>query len=161
MKLETNADYNPVQLNETINFSPNGTILSKSVMINIRNESPKKVWKLYQELKKLIGGKAEIKEEKPEVKSKKKVKNNPGSTKEERQKKEKKEEEKNNPGKCPRCGGMLIEKSGISSKNGRPYHFYGCSNWPICNYTKPFESKDEKERLLNEPCDEDLMIEQR
>lgn len=32
--------------------------------------------------------------------------------------------------KCPRCGGNLIEKSGKYGK------FFGCSNYPKCNFTK-------------------------
>ncbi|SNB62458.1 type I DNA topoisomerase [Thermoflexus hugenholtzii] len=31
---------------------------------------------------------------------------------------------------CPQCGGELLEKK---SKRGRT--FYGCSNWPTCNFT--------------------------
>ena len=34
--------------------------------------------------------------------------------------------------KCPKCGGILIEKKG---KNGR---FYGCINFPSCNYTRNY-----------------------
>jgi len=56
MKLETNGDYNPIQLNETINLSPDGKVLSKSLMFNLRGETPKEVWKAYQKLKKLIDG---------------------------------------------------------------------------------------------------------
>lgn len=32
--------------------------------------------------------------------------------------------------KCPKCGGNLIEKSGKYGK------FFGCSNYPKCNFTK-------------------------
>ncbi|MCS7352410.1 MAG: topoisomerase DNA-binding C4 zinc finger domain-containing protein, partial [Anaerolineae bacterium] len=31
---------------------------------------------------------------------------------------------------CPQCGGELLEKK---TKRGRT--FYGCSNWPTCNFT--------------------------
>lgn len=31
-------------------------------------------------------------------------------------------------GRCPRCGGSLI------LRNGRYGQFYGCSNYPQCNY---------------------------
>lgn len=153
MEIHTNGEYNPCQLNstETTNLSPDGKVLSKSksLMLNLRGETPKKVWKAYQELKKLIDNK----EDKPE----KKTKNNPGK----KEKQAKKEQKKDNPGVCSKCSEMLIEKSGIASKTGRPYHFWGCSNWPICNYTKPFLSKEEKKRLENAPCDEDLVIEER
>lgn len=137
MNVSTNGEYNPCQLNETINFSPDGTVLSKSLMLNLRGEKPKEVWKAYQELKKLIDDK-----DKPE----KKTKNNP--------KNEKKEKKKDNPGTCPKCGAPLIEKQGISSKNGRPYHFFSCSQWPKCDFSKPFISETEKHL----PCDEDLPI---
>ena len=140
MKLQTNGEYNPVQLNETVNLSPDGKVLSKSLMLNLRAETAKEVWKAYQELKSLIDGK----ESKPE----KKVKNNP----EKKEKEVKKEQKKDNPGVCSKCGAPLVEKSGISSKTGKPYHFYGCSGWPICSFTKPFISKAEK----NLPSDEDM-----
>ena len=140
MKVETNGDYNPIQLNETINLSPDGKVLSRSLMLNLRGESPKKVWKFYQELKGLIDGK--------ENESEKKVKNNPG-----KEKKQSKKEEKKDVNSCPQCGSVLLEKSGISSKNGRPYHFWSCSSWPICNFTKPFLTEAEKKA----PCDEDLV----
>ena len=141
MKLETNGDYNPIQLNETINLSPDGKVLSKSLMLNLRGEDPKSVWREFQTLKKLVDGKGEEKLEK-------KVKNNP-----EKEKKQSKKEEKKDENVCPQCSSVLLEKSGISSKNGRPYHFWSCSSWPICNFTKPFLTETEKKA----PCDEDLV----
>ena len=30
------------------------------------------------------------------------------------------------PGKCPKCGGRLLKRSGISKKNGKPYTYYAC-----------------------------------
>ena len=140
MKVETNGDYNPIQLNETINLSPDGKVLSRSLMLNLRGESPKEVWKTYQELKKLTDGK----ENEPE----KKAKNNPG-----KEKKQDKKEEKKDGNVCPQCGSVLLEKSGISSKNGRPFHFFGCSAWPSCSFSKPFLTEKEKKA----PCDEDLV----
>ena len=145
MKLETNGDYNSNQYNLTVNRSPDGTILSMSEMYNLRGETPKKVYRDFLELRKLIDGK--------ENKSEKKVKNNPG-----KEKKQNKKEQKKGENVCPECGGMLVEKSGISSKNGRPYHFWGCSNWPVCNFTKPFLTEEEKKRLEGMPCDQDLMV---
>jgi len=147
MKLETNGDYNPIQLNETINLSPDGKVLSKSLMFNLRGETPKEVWKAYQKLKKLIDGE--------EAKPKK-------SAKKETQEGNKQNEnlQKKDENICPECGGMLVEKSGISNKNGRPYHFWGCSNWPICNFTKPFLTEEEKKKLEAMPCDQDLIEEE-
>jgi len=115
MQVQTNGDYNPVQLNETLNFDPNGKVLSKSLMINIRNEEPKIVWKLFQELKGLIESK--------EITSKKT---------------EKPETQDKVDRICPECGWPLIEKLGISKKTGRSYHFWGCSNFPRCKYTEAF-----------------------
>ena len=34
-------------------------------------------------------------------------------------------------GRCPRCGGTLMLRSGKFGK------FYGCSNYPKCKYTHP------------------------
>ena len=111
-----NEDFPLVQLNETINTSPEGRILSKSLMINLRNSSASSVWKTYLELKGFIKGNLE-----------KEDKNN--SLEKER---------KDNPNTCPKCGSLLVEKAGISKKNGKSYHFWSCPNWPICSYTEPF-----------------------
>ena len=127
-----------VQLNETINMSPEGKVLSRSLMINLRNSKADCVWKAYQELKVLIDGK----KDEPE----KKVKDTT-------EKKQSKKEQKKDENVCPECGGLLVEKQGISSKNGRPYHFISCGNWPACNFSKPFISEIE----MNKPCDEDLI----
>ena len=35
-------------------------------------------------------------------------------------------------GRCPRCGGKLVVRSGKYGK------FYGCSNYPKCKYTHPY-----------------------
>ncbi len=139
MRVQTNGDYNPVQLNETINLSPNGKLLSKSLMLNLRGETTKEVWTNYQELTKLIDGK-----DKPE----KNVKNNPGKGK----RQDKKELKKDNSDTCPECGSLLVEKQGISRKNGKPYHFEGCSSFPACTYTRNIPSKD-----VLSVADEDLM----
>lgn len=40
-----------------------------------------------------------------------------------------KEESKERPQACPRCGGKLVQR------NGKFGLFYGCSNYPKCNYT--------------------------
>ena len=141
MQVSTNGEYNPIQLNETINLSPDGKVLSRSLMLNLRGETAKEVWKCYQELKKLVEGKEET--------PKKKVKDIP----EKEKKQNKKEQKKDNPGVCEKCGAPLIEKQGISNKNGKPYHFFSCSAWPICDYTKPFLTESEK----HAPCDEELI----
>lgn len=123
-------NYNKVQINSTLDMdAATGRIIKKSLMLNIRADDVKTACKLYEDLKRKIEGE----EEKPE----KKVKNNSG-------KKEKpdKKEQKKGGNICAECGGMLLEKSGISNKNGKSYHFWGCSNFPICGFTKPFLGKD-------------------
>lgn len=116
-----NEEFPACQLNETTNLSPEGRVLSKSLMINLRNSNPKTVWKAYLELKEMM----DDKEDKPE----KKVKKDTG----------KKEDEN----VCPECGGLLVEKQGISAKTGRPYHFKGCSNFRNgCSYTKNIPDKE-------------------
>ncbi|MBO5034285.1 MAG: type I DNA topoisomerase [Oscillospiraceae bacterium] len=30
------------------------------------------------------------------------------------------------PGRCPKCGGRLLKRSGTSKKNGKPYTYYAC-----------------------------------
>jgi len=103
-------DWPEVQLNETINMSPEGKVLSRSLMINLRNSKAESVWKAYQELKVLI----DSKKNEPEKEQNKKVET------------------------CPRCGAQLVEKQGISKKNFKPYHFHSCSAWPKCDFSKPF-----------------------
>jgi len=122
MKLES-EEYPFCQLNETINLSPDSKVLSKSLMINLRNSSPQVVYRNYLDLKKLINGNGRIEEN---------AKSNPGT-----------QVKKDNLGACPECGGMLVEKSGISKKNGKPFHFIGCANFKNgCTYTRPFIEKD-------------------
>ena len=130
MQVQTNGEYNPVQLNETINLSPDGKVLSKSLMLNLRGETTKEVWKFYQELKKLIEGK----ENKPE----KKAKDNPVKEKKQNKKEQKKDSPDNT---CPKCGAVLVHRSGIS-RNGVAYNFLGCSSFPICSYTRNIPEKE-------------------
>lgn len=140
MEIKTNGDWNPSQLNLTLNYGADGkTVISKSLMLNLRGETPKDVYRAYQELKGLIDGE----ESEP---AEKKAKNNP--------KKKEKQAKTDNPGVCERCGSPMVEKQGISKKNGKPYHFLSCSAWPICDFSKPFLTEKEK----NVPCDEDLFL---
>ena len=30
---------------------------------------------------------------------------------------------------CPDCGKPMKERSGFSKKDGKPYHFWGCTGW--------------------------------
>ncbi|HDY66237.1 MAG TPA: hypothetical protein ENH85_00445 [Candidatus Scalindua sp.] len=41
--------------------------------------------------------------------------------------------ESNQP-KCEKCGSPLVERKG-TSKDGKPYHFWGCSAYPKCDFT--------------------------
>jgi hypothetical protein len=133
MKLES-EEFPYCQLNETINMSPDGKILSKSLMINLRNQTPEVVYNNYLRMKHLLNGESELGE---------KVENNLGE--------KEKHIKKNNPGTCPQCGGLLVEKSGISKKTGEPYHFIGCANFKNgCKYTRPFVPETEKNLSRNE-----------
>lgn len=142
MEIKTNGEYHPCQYGLTVNLSPDSKILSKSEMYVVRGETPEEVQKAFQELQALIiNGK--------EVKPEKEIKNNPG-----KEKKQDKKEEK----VCPQCGGMLIEKSGISKKNGFPFHFWGCSNFQNgCKFSKPFISEAEEHVLCDQDLDRDMI----
>ena len=35
---------------------------------------------------------------------------------------------------CPNCKIPLVEKRGTSLKTHKPYHFWGCPNYPDCDY---------------------------
>ncbi len=37
---------------------------------------------------------------------------------------------------CPACQSPLVYKSGVSKKSGKAYAFWGCSNFPACDYTE-------------------------
>lgn len=131
MQVSTNGEYNPIQLNETINLSPDGKVFSRSLMLNLRGETAKEVWNSYQELKKLVEGR----EDKPEKKVKQEKK------------------EKTETPNCPKCKTPMIIRT--NGKTGAP--FWSCPQWPICNGTRPFESEKEKKRLESIPCDQDLI----
>jgi len=47
-------------------------------------------------------------------------------------------------GECPRCGGKLVERK---ARKGRRSTFYGCANYPSCDFTI-------NQRPLGEPCPE-------
>lgn len=51
------------------------------------------------------------------------------------------------PQNCPICQSPMKEKAGISKKTGKPYNFWGCSNYPTCNYIwrPPTDLKSAKE----------------
>ena len=48
------------------------------------------------------------------------------------------------PGDCPRCGGRIVERR---ARKGRRSTFYGCANYPSCDFTS-------NQRPLGEPCPE-------
>jgi len=122
MKLES-EEYPFCQLNETVNMSPTGQVLSRSLMLNLRNESPEIVHQNYLKLKQLVDNPG-----KPE----KKVKRSKKETLTENKQTEKNQKKGEN---CPQCGSILLERSGIS-RFGKPYRFLGCSSFPVCSYTR-------------------------
>lgn len=42
--------------------------------------------------------------------------------------------EQSPPTICPECQSPIVEKKGISRKTGKPYQFFGCANYPNCDY---------------------------
>jgi ssDNA-binding Zn-finger/Zn-ribbon topoisomerase 1 len=42
--------------------------------------------------------------------------------------------EVNPPTICPVCGGKIIHKEGVSPKTNQKYSFWGCSNYPRCQF---------------------------
>jgi len=51
-----NHDFNRIQINETIDKKPDGKVIRKSLMINIRADSVQEADKLYKDLKKVFNG---------------------------------------------------------------------------------------------------------
>ncbi len=53
---------------------------------------------------------------------------------------------------CPACKSELIFRSG-TSKKGKPYAFWGCGAFPVCEYTEqaPRGKGLTPERVLNRP----------
>jgi hypothetical protein len=115
--------YNKVQVNETIEKASDGTLIKRSLMLNIRADSVEEATELYRELKKRLNSKVET----PKKKAKK--------------------EEAKNP--VCECGAPMVLRM-----NGKGEKFWGCSAFPICRKTKPYQ---EQSRSVNVPCDEDLI----
>ena len=137
MKLETNGDYNRIQINFSQDKTADGKVIKQSIMLNIREESVQKAYTLYQELMRRIeGGKETV--EKPKKKSKK-------------EEEVKKEPEGIETPTCE-CGNPMVLKSG---KWGS---FWSCSTYPLCRLTKPFLTAKEKKQLEDIPCDQDIMV---
>ena len=110
--------YNKIQINGTINQAADGTIISKSIMINVREEDLNKAYSLYSELERKINGGAEILEGKAVGRN---ILRTP---------------------MCPNCDKPMILRT---SKKGEK--FFGCSAFPACNGTRPYE---EGRKVLSE-----------
>ena len=104
------SGYNKIQINSTINKSADGTIISKNIMLNVREESVDKAYALYSALERKINGGAD----KPKEKSQN------GSIL------------KTPP--CPKCQKPMILRT---SKKGEK--FWGCGAFPSCNGTRQYE----------------------
>lgn len=50
--------------------------------------------------------------------------------------------------KCPNCGGALVIKLGRTGK------FFGCTNYPECDFTRPVSGEEAPRELLEEKCPE-------
>ena len=110
--------YNPIQVNETIEKANDGTIIKRSLMINIRSETPEKAVDLYQKLKKdLNGGSAEEQTrltglDGPDVPT------------------------------CE-CGAKMTLR-----QNGKKHSlFWGCSTYPKCKITMEYKKAESKEEI--------------
>lgn len=109
-KNENGYNFWPVQLNETIDKANDGTIIKRSLMINIRGESPERVIELFgtikQELSDKIGQETQ---------------------------KSLNLEETETP-KCSKCGSPMVLR-----QNGQKGNlFYGCSTFPKCRNTMEY-----------------------
>ena len=56
------------------------------------------------------------------------------------------------------CQSEIREKSGISRKTNKPYSFYGCSNYPACNYIWQPEKRGTKETPKKEYDQGEIII---
>jgi len=112
MNINTNGDYNRVQINFTEDRTPSGQIMKQSLMLNIREDSVQKAYQLYKELKAKIDQNGQ-------------------------QTLDGAEEETEMP-LCPDCKIPMVLKQ--NSKNGN--RFYSCPNWRPdrngCNQTRPY-----------------------
>ena len=136
MEIKTNGDFNKIQINFSQDKTADGKIIKQSIMLNIREDSVQKAYRLYQELMRKIEGDKET-VEKPKKKSKK-------------EEKAKKEPEGIETPTCE-CGNPMV------LKNGKFGAFYSCSAYPICRLTRPFVTPEEKKRLESMPADQDLI----
>ena len=112
--------YNKLQINESTEWI-NGSVVRRNILLNVRSDDIEEITRLYQQLKEKIDV------EKVNVDIKSKTANI---------EKQNEKEQIKSKDVCPECGSPLIEKSGISSKTGKPYNFVGCSAFPQCNYIK-------------------------
>jgi len=85
-----NHDFNKIQINEKIHKEPDGKIISRSLMLNIRADSVEEADKLYKDLKQVFNGNMTAKNEDNEKK------NDKGPT-------------------CEKCGAPMVSRRG---KNG-------------------------------------------
>lgn len=101
-------NYNPVQLNETIKKSSDGTILETSLMLNIRAQCPEEAIMLYTDIKERLGNGTEQKKltgmEVPDAPT------------------------------CERCGEKMVLRQNAKKKT----LFFGCSKYPRCKSTKEY-----------------------
>lgn len=125
--------YNKVQINTTIDRAPDGTVIRRTLMINLREETVEKCFELYSALQKKLES-----EEKPKKKDKKKGQSNSKETAE---------------NKAPLCPIHQVPMLLKQNKNNGNL-FWGCPNWQPggkgCNETMLYLSEKESEEDMIE-----------
>lgn len=107
--------YNKVQINSTEDRTADGTIIKKSLMLNIREDSVEKAFVLYRKLQEKI----ENREKQP--------------------KKIVKKEKKSTIPNCPKCKSPMIIRTNRKTSEA----FWSCPSFPLCNGTRPMKKKAE------------------
>jgi NADH pyrophosphatase NudC (nudix superfamily) len=122
MNKKINGDFNRVQINYSIDKNPDGSIMKKSLLINIRENEIEKACEMYRELLSKIGESAE------------------GSGSIANQV----EAQINSTPQCPLCGAKMTLR--VNGKKGN--QFWGCSTFPRCKGVRQFEQVLSSEQLI-------------
>jgi len=112
-----NNDFNKVQVNRTLDRDAQGNVIRQSLMVNIRTDNVKEAVTLYQELKDRLNGNVASAQ----------ITNN-----------------KTNESipLCKNCGKQMIIR-----KNKKGESFWGCSGYPNCKFTLPYNVNANKQEI--------------
>ncbi len=106
--------FNKVQINFSEDRATDGSLIKRSLLLNVRENSVEKAFEIYSALREKI--------EEKEDNSEKKV-----------------SQEKSEIPSCPKCGKPMILR-----QNGKKGDFFwGCSTYPRCRGTKQYQTKKE------------------